>query len=160
MRAGGRYWPVILALLIALSLEIAPLPHTADILRPPWLAMSIIYWTMHQPGRYGVGVAWVVGLVLDILNGSVLGQHALMLSIAAYLTIMFRQRMRVFPIWQQTVAVGGIVAVYVFLGFWIDGMTGELEGGVLRLAPILSAVLLWPPLSWLTGRLITPLARG
>ena len=160
MKPGGRYWPVILALLVALSLEVAPLPHTADILRPPWMALSIIYWTMHQPGRYGVGVAWIVGLILDVLQGSVLGQHALMLAIVAYLTIMFRQRMRVFPIWQQTAAVCAITTVYVLLGLWIDGMTGDLEGGALRLAPIVSALALWPPLAWLADQLVAPLVRN
>lgn len=159
MKSRGRYWPVVLALLVALSLEVAPLPDTADILRPAWMALSIIYWSMHQPGRYGVGIAWIVGLVLDVLKGAVLGQHALMLSVAAYLTIMFRQRMRVFPIWQQTAAVGVIAAIYEFLGFWIDGMTGDLEGGVVRLAPIISALVLWPPLAFLTDRLIMPLVR-
>lgn len=159
MKSRGRYWPVVLAFLVALSLEVAPFPDTADILRPPWMALSIIYWSMHQPGRYGVGVAWGVGIVLDVLKGSVLGQHALMLSVAAYLTIMFHQRLRVFPIWQQTAAVGVIAAIYEFLGFWIDGMTGDLEGGVIRLAPILSALVVWPPLAFLTDRLITPLVR-
>lgn len=158
MRRGARFWPMAVALLVALSLEVAPLPGEIDAWRPPWVALTVIYWSMLQPGRYGVGVAWIIGLVLDVLKGTVLGEHALMLAITAFLTIKFVQRLRVFPIWQQTIAVGVIVSVYTFLGFWIDGITGHLEGGILRLAPILSALLVWPPIYWVSKRLLAPLA--
>jgi len=158
MRRGARIWPVAVALLVALSLEVAPLPEGIEVWRPPWVALTVIYWAMLQPGRYGVGVAWIVGLVLDVLKGTVLGQHALMLAVTAFLTIRFCQRLRVFPIWQKTIAVGAIVAVYTFLGFWIDGITGDLEGGAMRLAPIASALLVWPPVYWISKRLLAPLA--
>ncbi len=158
MRRGARIWPAAVALLVALSLEVAPLPQGIDAWRPPWVAMTVIYWAMLQPGRYGVGTAWVIGLVLDVLKGTVLGQHALMLAVTAFLTIRFCQRLRVFPMWHKTIAVCAIVAVYTFLGFWIDGITGDLEGGVLRLAPIVSALLVWPPVYWISKRLLAPLA--
>jgi len=157
---GARFWPVVLVLVVALSLEIAPLPGAVTYWRAPWVALALIYWCMRQPGRYGVGVAWIVGLVLDVLKGSVLGEHALMLAITAYLTIKFCQRLRVFPIWQQTAAVGAIAAVYVLVGIWIDGITGDVEGGALRLVPILSAMLIWPPIHWVSTRLIAPMVES
>lgn len=159
MRGHTKIWPVLLALLVALSLEVAPLPASVDILRPPWMALTLIFWSMRQPGRFGVGVAWTMGLVLDVLTGSVLGQHALMLALSTYLTITFYQRLRVFPIWQQTLAVTGIISLYTLIGFWIDGMTSDLDGGVLRLMPIVSGLIVWPPLYWISDRLITPLMR-
>ncbi len=158
MTGRARFWPVLLALLIALSLEVAPLPAALEAWRPPWVALTVIYWAMLQPGRYGVGIAWLVGIVLDVLKGSILGQHALMLAVAAFLTIRFCQRLRVFPIWQKTIAVCAIVAVYTFIGFWIDGMTGDLEGSLLRLASIASALVVWPPLYWVSNRLLAPQA--
>lgn len=160
MRGRGRIWPVALALLVALSLEVAPLPAEIAAWRPPWVALTVIYWSMLQPGRYGVGVAWIVGLVLDVLQGAVLGQHALMLAVTAFLTIRFCQRLRVFPIWQKTLAVGAIVTVYTLIGLWIDGATGDLTGGPLLLAPILSALLAWPPVYWVSRRLLAPLAMS
>lgn len=159
MRGHTKLWPVLLALLVALSLEVAPLPASLDILRPPWMALTLVFWSMQQPGRFGVGVAWAMGLVLDVLTGSVLGQHALMLALSSYLTITFYQRLRVFPIWQQTLAVTGIVSLYTLIGFWIDGVTSDLQGGVLRLTPIISALIVWPPLYWISDRLIMPLMR-
>jgi rod shape-determining protein MreD len=160
MSRGGRFWPVAVVLVITLSLEVAPLPGPMEYWRAPWVALAVIYWSMRQPGRYGVGTAWAIGLVLDVLKGTVLGEHSLMLAIVAFLTIKFCQRLRVFPIWQQTAAIGAIAAVYVLIGVWIDGMTGDVEGGLLRLLPIFSAILVWPPLRWVSNRLITPLVKA
>jgi rod shape-determining protein MreD len=150
----ARIRVVLLYFLLALSLEVAPLPEALDVWRPPMLALAVIYWSLHQPGRYGVGVAWVLGLIQDVLQGAILGQHALTLAVTAYITIKLCQRLRVFPIWHQTLAVGIIVAIHEFLNYWIDGMTGNLAGGLLELAPIVSALFVWPLLSGLSNRLL------
>jgi rod shape-determining protein MreD len=147
-------WLPAITFLIALSLEVMPMTEGLAPWRPPWLALTVIYWAMHRPGRIGVGFAWLLGLVLDVLQGAVLGQHALSLAVASYLTIKLCQRLRVFPIWHQTVAVGILVAVYAFLNFWIDGMTGNQIGGAARLTPILSALLVWPVVSRITDTLL------
>jgi rod shape-determining protein MreD len=145
---------VLLYFLAALSLQVAPLPEAMAPWRPPLLALTVIYWSMYQPGRFGVGVSWLLGLVQDVLQGAILGQHALTLAVTAYITIKLCQRLRVFPIWHQTVAVGIIVGIHEFLNYWIDGMTGNLAGGLLELAPIVSALFVWPLLSGLSNRLL------
>ncbi len=91
------------------------------------------------------------------MQGSILGQHALTLAVTAYITIKLCQRLRVFPIWHQTVAVVIIVAIYEFLNYWIDGMTDNLVGGLGELLPLVSALFLWPLMSGFSNRL---LARG
>ena len=147
-------WLPPISFLIALSLEVMPMPDGLAPWRPPWVALTVIYWSMHRPGRIGVGIAWLMGLTLDVLQGAVLGQHALSLAVAAFLTIKLCQRLRVFPIWHQTVSVGILIAIYSFLNFWIDGMTGNQIGGVARLSPILSALLVWPVMSGFSNRLL------
>lgn len=146
MNTSGRVrtWLVLLSMLVALSLEVTPLPAELATWRPPWLALVAVYWALAHPRRYGLAVAWVAGLVLDVLKGGVLGQHALAMSIVAWLTLRFHLRLRVFPIWQQTVAVGGIVALHQFLVFWVDGVTGGAELTWQRTAPTLAALLAWP----------------
>lgn len=144
-----RGFTALLSLVLALSLEVTPLPGVVEPWRPPFLALAVIFWSMNQPGRYGVGIAWMLGLLLDVLQGAVLGQHALALTFTAYFTIKFCQRLRMYPISQQTIGVGILVGVHEFLMIWIEGMTGDLSGGLLRLAPVASAVLLWPPISLL-----------
>jgi rod shape-determining protein MreD len=147
-------WLPAISFLVALSLEVMPMSDGLAPWRPPWVALTVIYWSMHRPGRIGVGIAWLLGLTLDVLQGAVLGQHALSLAVAAFLTIKLCQRLRVFPIWHQTVSVGILVAVYSFLNFWIDGMTGNQIGGFARLTPTVSALLVWPVMRGLGDRLL------
>lgn len=144
--AGPRSWPVYLSLLVALSLEVTPLPAELGAWRPPWLALTAIYWALAYPRRYGLALAWFAGLVLDVLKGGVLGQHALAMTVATWLTLRFHLRLRVFPIWQQTVAVTAIVATHQFVVFWVDGVTGGAELSWQRATPTVAAVIAWPVL--------------
>jgi rod shape-determining protein MreD len=147
--ARFRQWPVLLSLLVALSLEVTPLPAEMAAWRPPWLALVAIYWALAYPRRYGLAVAWIAGLVLDVLKGGVLGQHALAMSVVAWLTLRFHLRLRVFPLWQQTAAVVGLVAAHQFLVFWVDGVTGEAALNWQRATPTLAAFLAWPLVCWI-----------
>lgn len=155
MTAGGRVrtWPVLVSLLVALSLEVTPLPAELAAWRPPWLALVAIYWALAYPRRYGLAMAWMAGLVLDVLKGGVLGQHALAMSVAVWLTLRFHLRLRVFPIWQQTVAVVGVVMLHQFLVFWVDGVTGGADLSWQRTAPTLASLLAWPVVATIIDRL-------
>ena len=151
-RKRMRHWPVMLSLLVALSLEVAPLPAELAAWRPPWLALVAIYWGLAYPRRYGLALGWFAGLVLDVLKGGVLGQNALALTVAMWITLHFHLRLRVFPAWQQAVAVTGIVLAHQFLAFWVDGVTGDASLGWQRLAPVAAAAAAWPILAGLLYR--------
>jgi rod shape-determining protein MreD len=142
--ATTRTWPVLLSLLAALSLEVTPMPADLATWRPPWLALTAIYWALAYPRRYGLALAWFAGLVLDVLKGGVLGQHALAMTIATWLTLRFQLRLRVFPIWQQTTAVGALIAMHQFLVFWVDGVTVGAELSWQRATPTFAALIAWP----------------
>lgn len=141
-----RTWPVLLSLLVALSLDVTPLPADLAVWRPPWLAMTALYWALAYPRRYGLGLAWFAGLVLDVLKGGVLGQHALAMTVATWLVLRFHLRLRVFPAWQQAVAVCAIVATHQFFVFWVDGMTVGAELSWQRATPVLATLIAWPVL--------------
>jgi len=147
-----RLWPVVLSLLAALSLEVAPLPGLTRAWAPPWLAMVIIYWSLSYPRRYGLGLAWVAGLVLDVLKGGLLGQHALALTVVAAVTLRLHLRLRLFPIWQQAAAVGVLAGIHEFLIFWVDGIAGQAELSWHRATPPLVAAVLWPAVTGLFDR--------
>lgn len=154
MSAAGshRIWPVVLSLLIALSLEVTPLPGMARLWAPPWLAMVVIYWSLAFPRRYGLGLAWLSGLVLDVLKGGLLGQHALALTVVAWVALRFHLRFRLFPVWQQAAAVGVVAGIHEFLIFWVDGIAGEADMSVHRAAPPIVAAVLWPAMAGLIQR--------
>ncbi len=96
---------------VALILAILPGPGWAQPFRPDWVTLVLIYWCMATPQRVGVGVGWTVGLILDVLYGSLLGQQALAETLIAFLTLKLHLRMRMFPRWQQAVTVLVLVTI-------------------------------------------------
>lgn len=137
-------WIIPLTFVIALALTVVPLPDWAAPWRPEWLAMTLIYWSMALPRHFSVGVGWGLGLLLDVAKGTVLGQHALGFAVIAYLSNRIHQRVRVFPLWQQAITVGALLAVYLLPVLWVHGITGHAPGTWLFWAPLVSSMILWP----------------
>jgi rod shape-determining protein MreD len=135
------YW---LSVFAGLVLAIVPLPSWLDALRPDFALLIVIYWVLTSPRIAGLGYAWLAGLFLDVLRGMVIGQHALGFLIVAFITHRIQLRMRMFTLLQQVVIVMLLLALYHFLIFWIDGLTGHGYTGWRRWLPILSGALLWP----------------
>jgi rod shape-determining protein MreD len=135
---------IVASLAAALFLTILPMPGWAQELRPPWVAMTLIYWCLALPGRVGVFWAWTTGLVMDVAVGTVLGQHALTLSVVAWLAVELHQRIRVFPILQQSVSVWILLLVERLLSLWLIGAAGQPTPTLGYWAPTLVGMLLWP----------------
>ena len=134
-----------LSLVGALALAVLPLPTALEPFRPPWVTMAIIYWAMMWPRLCGILTAFIMGLALDLLYGSLLGQHALALSVVAYATLRFHLQIRIFPLWQLTMTAFMLMAIDAFLVFWADGIAGYPTGGVARWTPVLAGGIVWAP---------------
>ena len=141
---ASRRLPVIVSFVFGLMLTMMPLPDAADAFRPDWLAMLVIFWAMQLPRTWSVGSAWIIGIVLDASQGTLLGQHALALCCVAFITVRFHLLMRVFPIPQLTATVLPILAIYQFLLFWINGVAGVHAPSIAYWGPVISGTLLWP----------------
>jgi rod shape-determining protein MreD len=146
MRAsfGRRMFIISLTVCIAMMLTILPLPNWSIWLRPEWVMLVVVYWCLAIPERMSVGIAWGVGLLLDILEGTLLGQHALALAVVAYFIVKFHPRIRLFPIWQKTFIVFVLSLVYLGLLYWIQGMMGVLPNTWEYWLPAITTALLWP----------------
>lgn len=146
MSAAPGNWTrvVMFTLVIALFLTILPMPEWAERFRPPWVAMALIYWALALPNRVGVFWAWGVGLVLDVTSGTVLGQHALSLSVAVYLAVELHARIRVFPLLQQAVSVWVLLLAERLLALWVIGATGQVTPTLWYWMPTFTGMLLWP----------------
>jgi rod shape-determining protein MreD len=142
-----RQLPVLVTLLIAFMLMIMPLPATAGPFRPDWLAIMLVFWAMAVPRSYSVGIAWLIGIILDVAQGTLLGQHALALCVIVYITVKFHLLMRVFPLSQLTATVFALLALYQFLLFWINGVAGVTAPAVDYWGPVVSGTIIWPFLS-------------
>lgn len=141
---ASRRLPVMLSFVFGLMLTIMPLPDSIDAFRPDWIALLVIFWAMQLPRTWSVGTAWIVGIVLDVSQGTLLGQHALALCCVAFITVRFHLLMRVFPIAQLTATVFPILATYQFLLFWINGVAGVSAPLVAYWGPVITGTVLWP----------------
>lgn len=135
---------IFLSFVVALMLTIIPLPTWGEEIRPHWVMIALIYWAMALPQRVGVGVGWILGLLLDVIFDSVLGQHALGLAIIAFFIAHLHQRQRVFPLWQQAIVVFFYCLVYSVINLWIQGITGNAPNFWLVLIPCFTTAIIWP----------------
>ena len=101
------------------------------------------YWSLIAPRRYGLLTAFWMGLALDALSGSLLGQHSLALLVIVYLSQRFYLRIRVFPASQLAFTAIGLLGLYEFVLFWVDGVAGRTVPLIERWAPVASGGVLW-----------------
>src|SRR5207253_2971981 len=97
-----------------------PGPHRAQV-RHPFVVLVVLYWSVNAPRLGGIALGFFSGFALDVFQGPVLGQHALALSLVAYIAVREAQRIRTKPALQQALVVFGALAVYEFAVFAIDG---------------------------------------
>ena len=106
--------------------------------------MTLIYWNLALPRHISVGSGWLVGLLLDVIRESLLGQHALGLAVVAYLSVTLHPQIRVFPLWQQAIVVAALLALYKALLLWVYGITGQAPGTPAYWTPVVTSAALWP----------------
>lgn len=139
-------WVLPISFVIALLLGLLPMPGFLQPLRPYWLALILAYWVIEAPDNVGLGVAFIVGVVADLMYGGLLGEQALRLVIMTFILQRFRARLRFFPLSQQALAIGVLLLNDRIVATAIHLALGE---PTLPLnywwAPLLG-MLLWPPL--------------
>jgi len=139
-----RRLPMALSSLVALALGVLPLPQALQAFRPDFLLLVVLYWSIELPRAGGLTLAFMAGLALDVIQGVVLGQHALALTLIAAWATHLRLRLRVFSILSQSLTIFALLTAYQFVLFWVDGATGNPVTNFGRwLAPLIGA-LLWP----------------
>jgi rod shape-determining protein MreD len=144
-----------LSLILALALEMLPVGrHAAS---PDLLALVLVFWIVHQPQRVGVGLGFLFGLLIDVHEGAVLGQHALAYTLLAFFAVSMHRRLLWFSVPAQALQIlplfaaahGVSLATRLIVG-------GMFPGWSVMLAPVFEAML-WPIVSWL---LLAPQRRA
>lgn len=138
------YLIVTLTISAMLLLSALPLPQIAMPLWPDWTILAVIYWCLSLPNQLNIKFAWVVGIVVDLINGTIIGQHALMYTWVAYTTILLHSRLRVYPMLQQSLAIGILLLPYMIFYLWSEGMLYSIELHWQQFIPLLSSIILWP----------------
>ena len=124
---------------------------------PDLLSIVLVFWCVHQPRKVGIGVAFALGLIVDVHETALLGQHALVYTVLGYLAVMIHRRLLWFSVPSQALQVLPLFLAAHLLTLAVRGLLGGgFPGWSLFLAPLLEA-LLWPVFSVL---LLAPQRRA
>ena len=139
-----RFSVIAGTLVIAVLLTLLPLPAWLQMVWPYWVALVMIYWCLETQDMITLGLAFFCGLVLDLMTGSLLGLHALSLTVIVYLVTRFRARLRFFPPWQLALSVLALLVNDRIILLWIISLRGDPMPAASFWLPPLAGVLAWP----------------
>jgi rod shape-determining protein MreD len=143
---------IFLTILATVLFSLIPLPGVLWPFKPYLVALVMIYWSLETQDTISLGLAFLIGLVLDILSGSLMGLHALSLVVMVFLVQHFRSRLRFFPPWQQALSVFGLLVNDRIILIWITVLLGEPLPTWEYWLPPLIGMALWPWLFLLLDR--------
>ncbi len=143
-RVRAQGWAFAISIALALLLMLMPLPPVVQPLKPYWPALVLVYWALETSDRVNVGMAFLIGIGADLLNGALLGDQALRLAVLVFIVLRFRSRLRFFPMWQQALAVWLLLLNNHVLQALIRAFAGDPAMPLLSwLSPLVGA-LIWP----------------
>jgi rod shape-determining protein MreD len=131
-----------LSLLLAFAFNLLPLGRVPAM--PDLLAVALVFWGVHQPRRVGVGLAFVFGLLMDVHQGALLGQHALAYTLLSFIAITVHRRLLWFGVLEQTLQIAPIFFAAHGVALAVRLIAGDMfPGWSLLLAPVFEAAM-WP----------------
>ncbi len=139
-----RYFVIFLSLLTGLILMILPMPESVQFYRPHWVALILIYWSMAVPERVGLWIAFFSGIVVDVSQGTLFGQHALALVIITSINLTFYQRIRVMALVQQALYVFVLLIIGQTIVVWMEGIMGRPTPLITFFEAPFIGMLIWP----------------
>jgi len=147
MRDLNRWSLIGFTLFMAVVLTLLPMPNWAIWARPAWVLLVLIYWSIMAPHRVNIGVAWVMGIILDVLCGTLLGEHAFALVIVTFFVVRMHNQLRVYPALHQSMWVLVFVVIYQFILFCIQGFLGDAPKTLLYWSSSFTSMIIWPWIS-------------
>lgn len=140
-------WFVALTLALAFTVNLLPLSGFVLAIRPDFFALVLLYWAIHQPRWIGIGMAWACGLLTDVVEANLFGQHALAYAILGFAASYFHRRVLRFPLWQQALHVLGLLIVAQLVVLVLRLMSGATVPTAAMVLSSVSSALIWPVVS-------------
>ena len=133
-----------MAFIIALGLSILPLPGFVSIFRPPWVLLLALYIEYYVPGKSNISILLFVGLLLDVLLSTVIGEHAFALLSVAWIASSRSRRFQFFSMSQQICLIGFFCLLYQALISFMDALFAFHYSIIMPFASALLSMLVWP----------------
>ena len=135
---------IAITLFVALMINLLPLTGWVLALRPDFIALVLLYWGVHQPRKIGFLPAWLLGLAMDVADGSLFGQHALAYAVMMFTAIALHRRVSMFDMRHQILHVLPILLIMQLIVLGVrQAAGGEFPGWWYFLSSITGAML-WP----------------
>jgi rod shape-determining protein MreD len=149
--------PLFIAFSLVCAFMLNLLPWGRWVGAPDFVALVLVFWGIHQPRKVGIGIAFCMGLLMDVHDATLLGENALAYTLLSYLAIMIHRRVLWFPLVTQAMHVFPLLlmtqAIQVMVRFFV---TGRFPGALVFIESVI-AVALWPVITWL---LLAPQRRA
>jgi rod shape-determining protein MreD len=138
---------VALTLFAGFIANLLPVSASVAMLKPDFLALVILYWSIQEPRLMGVAIAWFAGLFMDVADATLFGQHALAYAFLAYAAEYFRRRVLRFTLWHQAAQVAALLVLCAGLVLLVRVVGGAPLPRWTYFVPSLVGALVWPILS-------------
>lgn len=146
-----------LSLLLSILLSLFPYPSQINHWMPYWPAMVIIYWGLSRSDHHILFYAFGYGLLLDTLNGSLLGKHGLSLVAIAFLVSKFNTQLKMISTWQLVMVIAALLINDFIIRSLIDWLAYTHPPDIKQTLPLLTAVVIWPWLKYIMDRIVISL---
>jgi rod shape-determining protein MreD len=134
-------------MILAFALNLVPLGRVPAM--PDFVALVLVFWNVHQPRRVGIGAAFLFGLVMDVHDGALLGQHALAYSLLSFFATTIHRRLLWFAVPAQALQILPLFVAAHAVSLLVRMLAGGMfPGWEFLLAPVFES-LLWPLAVWL-----------
>jgi rod shape-determining protein MreD len=149
MKGPATVGLIFFSLVVAFLLSVLPWSGTWLLARPDFVILVLLFWTLHEPRSIGQGVAFALGLLMDVTDSMLLGQHAFAYVIAVFGAQVLRVRILTFGFGEQTLHVLGIMVVTSLVMLVLNMLLGaDFPGFAYFISPVVTAML-WGPANWL-----------
>lgn len=146
LRPVSNGW-ILLSFLIGFTLNFIPWGSHAVTVQPDFVLLLLLFWCTHQPRKIGMSFAFFFGLIMDIADANVFGQHALAYLLTSYLAVFISRRLLMQTLWQQSVHIFGLLLLGQFIMVVARLLGGANFIGLGYFVASLTGALLWPLLS-------------
>ena len=141
--------PLFIAFSLTCAFMLNLLPWGRWVGAPDFVALVLVFWGIHQPRKVGIGVAFCMGLLMDVHDATLLGENALAYTLLSYVAIMIHRRVLWFPVLTQAMHVFPLLLLAQAIQALVHVFATGRFGGWLHFVESAVAVALWPVISWL-----------